>query len=213
MHELSTTVRHDVDRDVTVVTVRGVLDLNTAVAMRTTLAKCIAECPSAVIADVSACTADGLGSVTVFPTAARKQALQPIVALLLADSTGRFLDRSRRAALGQVPAYPDIETAWAAADVARASLTRVRLGFRRSPAAANQARDVVGAACELWGTEELTLDAKLVVSELVTNAIKRARTEAILEAVLRGSFLHLRVRDGSSAPPVPVHDPGAGPGI
>ena len=86
----------------------------------------------------------------------------------------------------------------------RAGQQRVELHVRRNEAAPTLARAAVGAACDRWCLEDLRTSAQLIVSELVTNAVRHAVGDIGVEAVLRGDFLHLRVHDGSPEPPVPV---------
>ena len=64
------------------------------------------------------------------------------------------------------------------------------------------ARDWVTGVLDDIGRHELAESARLAVSELVTNAILHAHGRLLVEATLRGSFVHLRVHDGSSREPV-----------
>jgi anti-sigma regulatory factor (Ser/Thr protein kinase) len=47
----------------------------------------------------------------------------------------------------------------------------------------------------------VVVDALLVVSELVSNAIRHARTDFVVAAEIRGSTLRLEVRDYDTRPP------------
>lgn len=66
------------------------------------------------------------------------------------------------------------------------------------------ARGVVGALLRGWGLLDLSEDARIVVSELVTNAVKHVGGEASfeLELVLHGDALRLSLADGSSVRPL-----------
>ncbi|KRC56609.1 hypothetical protein ASE19_01885 [Nocardioides sp. Root79] len=80
--------------------------------------------------------------------------------------------------------------------------------------ARHRLRDVLGRAAVPPAVIE---DAALVLSELVTNAIRHARPtpaqEAVVEVSLAGAALHLAVTDGGGAQvPVPVSAPLADPG-
>ena len=89
------------------------------------------------------------------------------------------------------------------------------------------ARRVVTQACADWGHEEavdgevntgpgagagLAINAKLVVSELVTNAVRHAWGPISLEFFEVADGVRIEVRDGSPLPPVHLdgHDDGVG---
>jgi anti-sigma regulatory factor (Ser/Thr protein kinase) len=201
MADLTAAVRRDVDLDVTVVDVRGVLSPRTTAIMRDTLTQCLAECPSALVVDVTKCSVMSLAALCVVRMVARRRIDHPRVRVVVVDSRRRLLGTAT-AALDPVMTYADLDSAMAAAAAARSRVPSVRAGIRRSVAAPAKARDVVGAACAHWGIGELSRSAQLVVSELVTNAVIHAGTDIGLEATLRGDFLHLRVRDGSLRPPL-----------
>ncbi len=69
------------------------------------------------------------------------------------------------------------------------------------------ARDLAAGALRDWGMAHHTSDVELVVSELVTNALRHARTEngresiVQLSALRRGAELVCAVRDGSDRLP------------
>ncbi|MET8758724.1 ATP-binding protein [Lentzea sp. NPDC004782] len=79
--------------------------------------------------------------------------------------------------------------------------------FRRvvlpdSPAAPMMARAAVREACERWELQKISDDAVLVVSELVENAVRHARSSSTLRIELRPRGLSLAVRDDDPSPPV-----------
>lgn len=74
------------------------------------------------------------------------------------------------------------------------------------PQAAVAARDFVRCTCILWGLES-TLDAALLVaSELVTNAVVYARSQATVRLRLRPDHLLVEVEDEDSRLPVVQQD-------
>jgi anti-sigma regulatory factor (Ser/Thr protein kinase) len=82
-----------------------------------------------------------------------------------------------------------------------------------SPDAAASARGLVVAACRAWQLPGLTDDAKLVVTELVSNALRHGTGEIELALVLRERFLYLAVHDASPVPPMmTLPDPETGEG-
>src|SRR5688572_853948 len=73
----------DLDSGVTTVWLDGELTWATASSVRTALAKCVVECPVAVIVELSGLRAELSGVLSVFRTAARRAARDHGVPLLL----------------------------------------------------------------------------------------------------------------------------------
>ena len=57
------------------------------------------------------------------------------------------------------------------------------------------ARAFLAETCRRWHAEDFVTDAALVVSELVTNAVRHAGTEMLLALELSGGTLTVRVHD------------------
>jgi anti-sigma regulatory factor (Ser/Thr protein kinase) len=209
MSPLTMLIRRDVTADVTVVRVSGRLDLRNTVALRSTLVKCIADCPTAIVIDVSECVPATAGAVALFPTVARNQGALPKVAIIVCGIDRRWREAGL-VALGSVRAYEDCADAMAAAADVRLYQRRVDLHLHRTVFAPARARDLVDAACDEWGLDGLKTSALLIISELVTNAVRHGARDIDVEAMLRDDFLHLRVHDGGVAPPVVVTAPEQG---
>ena len=77
-----------------------------------------------------------------------------------------------------------------------------RLALRPVPASAAQARQFVERTLGDWGCDGLVDLARLLVSELVTNAVLHARTDLELAIGLRRGGVRVEVTDGSPAAPV-----------
>jgi hypothetical protein len=81
---------------------------------------------------------------------------------------------------------------------------------RRAP---GTARAFVAAACLAWGVRDLTEDALLAVTELVTDAVERHRGVGLLTVGLEERGLRIAVRDfpdldaGTDGAPPPVPAP------
>jgi anti-sigma regulatory factor (Ser/Thr protein kinase) len=209
MPKLNATVRRDIDADVTTVTWAGTLNFTTAATARSTLLKCIAECPSAVVVDLREVIVEEPLALTVFPTAAARRGHGPDCAILVC--AGRDArDDLGRVSIGLLPGFADPAQALAAAADARMLVLRSELTIRPTLDAAAVARRAVKSACVDWDILHVAEATRLIVSELVTNVVRHAGTEARLELSLRGDFLHVRVRDSSTAQPVPRQTlPGA----
>jgi hypothetical protein len=217
MTVLTSTVSRDLDADVTFVDLNGRLAVGTTATIRSELLKCIAECPVAVIVDMSGCVAETLTALTVFRTVARHHAQQPSVAVLLCGTDDSFQQASVRAALGPVPTFASRSDARLAVAAVRARQRRLTLRYGPTLDAPSEARLAVADACDRWGLSARAAVAMLVTSELVTNAVRHAGTAISVDASVRGPYLHLRVRDGSDLAPVlsvepwdPTRDHGRG---
>lgn len=71
------------------------------------------------------------------------------------------------------------------------------------PSSPQRARDFVAAALDAWGTVELREQARLLTSELVTNAVMHARTDVTVTVIRDDAQQAVRVTvaDGSEVPP------------
>jgi anti-sigma regulatory factor (Ser/Thr protein kinase) len=86
------------------------------------------------------------------------------------------------------------------------------VGLDRGTAGPSAARRFVEETLRLWSCEQLIEDARLVVSELVTNAATHASSSARVELRLLSGTLRIGVSDrGGGAPepqPIDVYRPG-----
>jgi hypothetical protein len=100
--------------------------------------------------------------------------------------------------------YANREAAIAA--VRTAGLPWRRLWLEPGVTAAAQARQLVHDACASWGIDHLDEPARLVVSELVNNAVMHAGTALTVTVAANGRFLRIAVQDGSPVQPRLVLD-------
>jgi anti-sigma regulatory factor (Ser/Thr protein kinase) len=71
------------------------------------------------------------------------------------------------------------------------------------PTAAAQARRFAGERCSKWGVSEARDAVVLLVSELVTNAVKHARSQVRVRLVRRARAVRVEVHDNDPTPPSP----------
>ncbi|MGH6656227.1 MAG: ATP-binding protein [Actinocrinis sp.] len=83
-------------------------------------------------------------------------------------------------------------------------IRRRRLRLVPEVTAPRLARDFVASACAQWGADELADLARLLVSELVSNAVLHSGTLVEVEVLLDGGDLHLRVHDDGDGVPMVV---------
>jgi anti-sigma regulatory factor (Ser/Thr protein kinase) len=79
---------------------------------------------------------------------------------------------------------------------------RRRLHLPATPTAAGRARAVVARTLTDWGLEDLLFPVELVTSELVSNAVRHAGTEADLLLGLGPGGVRVAVRDGEPSAPI-----------
>jgi len=77
-----------------------------------------------------------------------------------------------------------------------------RLTLAPTPLASSIARVWISDACLGWGTPRALRGTRLVITDLVDNAVQHAGTTVEITAGIVNGRVHLRVRDGSTAPPV-----------
>lgn len=196
--------------DASVVTPAGLLDVATAPQLRDALLKCIADQPSAVIVDLARLDLWRTYTLSVFTVVARRTAEWSGLPLILVVGTGvdARLRLHARAISRFLHVVPDVKSALAA--IRQPPVRRlIRLRLPPDPFSARTTRRTVTATCELWGYGHLSHDATAVASELVTNAVRHAGTDAELRLELRRGLLTVAVTDSDPSRPVlgtPVGD-------
>jgi anti-sigma regulatory factor (Ser/Thr protein kinase) len=83
--------------------------------------------------------------------------------------------------------------------------SEARLALRPLPASAATARRFVDETLGGWGCDAYVDAARLLVSELVTNAVLHARTDIALVVRLLRTGVRVEVHDGSPSAPVVRH--------
>ena len=198
---LTATVTLEPGSDIILVVVRGTLSLRTAPLLRTTLLKCLAEAPDAVLADIADMCVDSRSRLTVFPAAVRSHAGP--AAILLFGASAELAGLMSGGVLGDVRSFGTSQQARTAVAVARSTVPR-RAVLRLPPtaAAATRARALIAESCRDWQVDHVRGPATLIISELVSNAVEHAGTDLQVNVALRRDRLHLSVRDHD--PRVPV---------
>ncbi|QNE20402.1 hypothetical protein F1D05_23960 [Kribbella qitaiheensis] len=202
-----------------VISPSGVLEVATAPRLRTFLFKTLADQPDAVIVQLQDLVLARSYTLSVFTAVARQTADWSGIPLILV--TGQRNDRAiqlQSAIVARfIPVFADLASALASMHSPPArQLTRLRLA--PEPHSARVARRFVAATCELWRCEDLVEDAVAIVSELIGNVVRHARTDADLRLELRRRLLTVAVSDGDPVfpirrPPSTTRESGLGLGI
>jgi len=208
---LTGTVSRDLDTAVTVITFRGELTMRTKHVFRTTVRKCLAEQPLAVVVDLSEIVDRAATTTIAMLHALHREASErePAVALLWCAPPGELAEHLSRQWLDVLRVYETRELALAAAGDALPPSHRAHIRLPGTHVAVGLARNLVFDACMSWALPEIAYRARRVVSELATNAVEHAGTDFEVHVVLRDPMIYLAVRDGSSARPV-ILDPARG---
>ncbi|RSM64250.1 ATP-binding protein [Actinoplanes sp. ATCC 53533] len=179
-------------------TARGRWDRLLHTEVTDTLRKCFAQHPAALILNVHDLDDGGAASATVWMSARMIGAdLDPPVQVVVCVPTDTPLAArlQRLGARRMLPLFASMPEARSAA-ASRLPLTD-RLVARLAPTnqAPGIARGLVSAACAAWSLPSLLYPAKLVVSELVLNAVEHAGTDIEVTISRRGTGIHIAVAD------------------
>ena len=195
------TVLVDVDTATVELTVRGRWDRQLGIQTYRDVRKCLAEHPAALILDLHEVTDPFAASATMWLAANRAASvLSPPVRLAISVApTGPLAGKLRRLGAARfLPLFGTMPEARAAV-AGRLPLTeQLQLTLPPEPSSAIAARDLVGAACDAWRLPDLVLPGRLIISELVDNAVEHAGTELKVTVFRRGAGLHLSVHDGGT---------------
>jgi len=197
-------IEGDLDAAVALMTVRGHWDRSLRQTVTTKLHKCLAEHPEALIVDLSDLhDPDSVSAPTWIAAQNAAAAREPAVQLALCIPPYRPLaDRMQRLGARRfLPVYAKVRQARVAIAGRLPLIERMALTLPPEPDAPSLARTLVGDACVAWGRPELMYACRLVMSELVTNALEHAGTPIVVVVSLRGGSVHLTVADGVAAPP------------
>ncbi|EEP75104.1 hypothetical protein MCAG_05431 [Micromonospora sp. ATCC 39149] len=183
---------------VTVVRIAGALDLATMRVVHRVLDRCLTAQPDALVVDLHDITVRDQLALSVFAAAARRAAGWPAVPFVLCAppaQTASWLTEST--ACRGLPVRRDCAEATRAAVAAAAPRLRVRL--EPVAGACRRARELVADACGRWNLPELVGPASVVLSELVGNVVRHARTPMTVTLTLRRPYLQVAVADDSRA--------------
>jgi hypothetical protein len=194
----------DPDGAVVQLRVRGCWDWRLFLEARTAVLKCLVEHPAAVILDLRGLR-DPTASSTALWFAMRRaaEAMRPPVRLVLCVQQQTPLTvRLHRLGLTRVlPIFATVAQARAAVAAGLALPQQLQRTLPASPAAVTEAAVLVGNACRAWSLPTLLPPARLLITELVSNAVRHAGTEVVVTVARRGRGLFLAVRDGSMVLP------------
>ncbi|MEU4421663.1 ATP-binding protein [Actinoplanes sp. NPDC024001] len=196
----------DVESSAITVVVHGDWGRHLQQATHVAIRKCLVEHPATLFLDLSYLSDPRAGSVTMWMGAGRRgEGMSPPVQVIACIPESSAISRRLRR-LGSarfLPMFATLAQCRAAAAAAQRGPMTDRIKLRLSPdhRAAATARTAVSDACTAWQLPDLRYRARLVVSELVINAVEHAGTPITVVLSRRGTGLHAMVRDGDPRPP------------
>jgi anti-sigma regulatory factor (Ser/Thr protein kinase) len=195
------TVRPDTEADATVslLTVQGAWDDRLCYTASASLRRCFTEHPDALIVDLSGLLDPRSESAPIWVTAQHAAAaLEPPMPLALCVPPDLPLaDRMQGLGAGRfLPVYAKVRQARVALAGRIPGTERLTVVLAPDTDAPSLARNLVSDACLSWGLVKHLHPSRLVMSELVTNAVEHAGTEIAVVVTRRGAGLHLAVADG-----------------
>jgi len=195
---MRTTTERSLETGITTVRLVGELTLTTVTTVRSAIGKAAAECPTAVIVDLSDFRRAGRVPLSVLATATyQAQLTWGVPVLLCAAEPG--IEPELRAFRSYIALYDDH---WRAVTAVRAYVPRwMRQHLNPEPCSAAAARSLVGEACLVWNLPHVRDAARLVASELTANAVVHAATPFDVTVVYTGHYLRVAVQDGCTTKP------------
>jgi anti-anti-sigma regulatory factor len=180
---------------VAVMRLEGTLTRSSATSARRNILKWLADGPRVLVLDLSRLTVPDTASVTLFGAMADAAMTRPGQELVVAAPSLSVLAALERLSPRWLRVFDSVVDALDAIDglVPR----RFRELVPPWPGAQWQARRLVDQACATWGMDGLVDPARAIVSALVGNAARHARTDMIVTLTQTSRYLLISVRDGT----------------
>jgi anti-anti-sigma factor len=201
---------------VALLTVHGELSLAVTANLRTTLMKCLAEQPDALLVDLSGMSVVDSTALAVFTAVVRQAAMWPGIPVLLCEPQRATAALLAGGGFGRLQVHRSLTEAYRVIEAGTAGPPALVDQLLPIAGTARHARNMATEACTRWSLPELIGPAALVASELVTNAIEHAGTMMTLRISRRPRYVHLAVKDGSVREPAltrPVEAVSGGRGL
>jgi anti-anti-sigma regulatory factor len=191
----------DERRPEVVVRLIGILNLATAPTMRLALDTTLAIQPAGLIVDVSDLRVGEDIVLTALTAVAKRAAAWPGCPMALFGPSRAMSAALRRLGIDRYVAVWRTEAqarGWVAGEAVG---SRYRERLLPTPVAISVGRRLTAGICELWGVSHLSAPAQLVVTELLSNGVRHARTPMELSLIHVRPHLRVAVRDGSTELP------------
>ena len=193
MHELAIDMEPVPDHRVCLVRPVGVLTRRNRHRLRAVVLKCLAECPAAVVVDLTEVElVDGIAAA-IFVALSREAATGPGISVLLCGARG-FLARRLKALDPRQPQYPTVADAIDAIDRGHAVRNWIYKRLPAEPESASIAGCLVADACVAWQMPQFIYATRTVTFGLMRDAYRCPVTELHLVMSQRAEALLLSIR-------------------
>jgi anti-anti-sigma regulatory factor len=193
MNDLEITVEAVPGQGAVLVYPVGLLTMRNRRRLRTAVLKCLADCPTAVVVELSDCELVDQLAAAVFVAVRREAAAGPAIKVLLCGATGTMAERIKALDHGQ-PMYSTRREAVEAIDRAPIVADWRRERFPVAPESTSLAGCLVADACADWNLPDLIHPARSVMFELVHAAYVCSPEELRIIVSQRSGGLLLSVR-------------------
>ena len=171
----------------------GSLTMRNRRHLRSAVLKCLAECPTAVVVDLSDCELAEVLAAAVFVAVRREAAAGPGINVLLCGATGALASRIEALDPRQT-IYPTRDEALDAVGDGPAVATWRRARFPAEPESTSLAGCLIADACADWRLPELIHPTRAVMFNLVHDAFVCSPNELRVIVSQRRNGLVLSVR-------------------
>ncbi|MEV6932802.1 ATP-binding protein [Dactylosporangium sp. NPDC051485] len=209
MAEPSVVLCDDVDLGTVEVVLAGPWDGRVRIDLTAAIRRGLTEHPRALLLNLAGCEgADRALAGAVHLAERESAAARPPVPLLVIASPAQRRELAAAGVEERIPAYETPDLARAALGERLPPPGRVALHLPATVLASSDARTFVGDTVLAWDLRAALHPARMIVSELVTNAVEHAGTPLTVTVSRRGELLHLAVEDGEATPPRVIDGPG-----
>jgi len=198
------TVHSAGDGAIIVLTIHGIWDPALRSETFTVLRNCLAAHPAGLIIDLTALHDDDGRSMPAWTNTRSVGADMhpPALVALCVPPESILADRLQHLGTNRFPpVYAKLRQARTALDNLIPVTDRLVTHLTAAPHAPRTARDLVAEACRTWHLSHLQFSARLIVSELVANAVQHAGTNIDVTVTRRAERLNVIVSDGDHRMP------------
>ena len=189
------------DDPVLVAGLSGHLTLADVAGVHTSLMKCLAEQPRALLVDLAELTVGDPLALTVLSAVARQAGRWPGTPVLFCAPVAETARLLSAPAYRRLPVVNEVEAGRRQAALGAHGPPVVSEALLPVAGSARRGRDVVTDACLRWDLAQLIAPASLVASELIGNVVDHAHTMMTLQVSRSQRYLFIAVRDGSVVEP------------